>query len=66
MKRFVILNNADEPHMKLGEDGRFAALRGALGRHVWCVVYNDRPSPCRKVQAGSKLCEAYRRDKGIA
>jgi Fe-S-cluster containining protein len=66
MQRFTILNDADEAHLKLTPEGRCVALRGALGRHVWCVIYNDRPSPCRRVQAGSALCERYRRDKGIS
>ncbi|HSI03068.1 MAG TPA: YkgJ family cysteine cluster protein [Myxococcota bacterium] len=65
MKRFVILNNEGEAHLKLDAEGRCAALRGALGRKVWCVIYADRPSPCRRVEAGSKLCLTYRRDKGI-
>ncbi len=65
MKRFVIFNEAGEAHLKLDADGRCAALRGALGRNVWCVIYSDRPSPCRRVQAGSKLCLTYRRDKGL-
>jgi Fe-S-cluster containining protein len=65
VKRFVILNNDGEPHLKLTPDGRCGALRGALGRKVWCVIYEDRPSPCRRVQAGSKLCLQYRQDKGL-
>ena len=63
MKRFVILNNDGEAHLKLDAEGRCAALRGALGRKVWCVIYADRPGPCRRVEAGSKLCLTYRRDK---
>ena len=65
MKRFVILNDEGEAHLKLDPDGRCAALRGALGRKVWCAIYRDRPSPCRRVEAGSKLCLTYRRDKGL-
>ncbi len=65
MRRFTILNDAGEPHMKLTDDGRCAALRGELGEHVSCVIYQNRPSPCRRVEAGSALCERYRKDKGI-
>jgi Fe-S-cluster containining protein len=65
VRRFTILNNAGEPHMKLADDGRCSALTGTLGERVSCVIYANRPSACRRVQAGSAACDRYRRDKGI-
>lgn len=54
------------PHLRLAADGRCLALRGAPGRSVECSIYNDRPSPCRRVQPGDALCKRYRVDHGIA
>lgn len=53
-------------HMQLLADQRCKALLGALGVRVRCNIYHVRPSPCRRVQAGSDLCERYRRDQGLA
>jgi Fe-S-cluster containining protein len=52
-------------HMKLLADQRCIALSGGLGRRVRCAIYHVRPSPCRRVQAGSELCRRYRRDLGL-
>lgn len=52
-------------HMRLLEGGRCSALSGALGRRVRCTIYHVRPSPCRRVQAGSELCARYRREHGL-
>lgn len=65
VKRFVVLDAAGVPHLRLDPSGRCAALKGPLGRRVRCTIYHDRPSPCRRVQAGSELCLTYRRDKGL-
>jgi Fe-S-cluster containining protein len=32
---------------------------------VRCMIYHVRPSPCRRVQAGSELCARYRRGLGL-
>lgn len=65
LRRFVILNNDNAPHLRLDNEGRCLALRGALGRKVSCVIYHDRPSPCRRVQAGSNACIVHRQIHGI-
>ena len=53
-------------HMRILSDRRCMALSGGLGRKVSCRIYHVRPSPCRRVQAGSELCQRYRREQGIA
>jgi Fe-S-cluster containining protein len=53
-------------HLRILEDGRCMALSGSLGRKVSCRIYHFRPSPCRRVQAGSELCLRYRREQGLA
>jgi len=53
-------------HLRLLADGRCMALSGSLGRKVSCRIYHFRPSPCRRVQAGSELCLRYRREQGLA
>jgi Fe-S-cluster containining protein len=52
-------------HLRLLADQRCSALSGALGRRVRCKIYNVRPAPCRRVQAGSDLCLRYRRGLGL-
>ena len=52
-------------HLKLLADNRCAALLGKLGKSVRCAIYQFRPAPCRRVEAGSKLCQRYRADLGI-
>lgn len=52
-------------HLRLAKDGRCLALRGSLGGHVNCRIYSQRPSPCKRVEAGSDLCRYYRRVHGL-
>jgi uncharacterized protein len=52
-------------HMRILENGRCIALSGRVGERVQCRIYFSRPSPCRRVQAGSELCLRYRRDQRI-
>jgi Fe-S-cluster containining protein len=52
-------------HMRLLADQRCKALTGSVGRRVRCSIYALRPSPCRRVQAGSELCLRYRRGQGL-
>lgn len=52
-------------HMRLLADQRCSALAGSLGGRVRCTIYHVRPSPCRRVQAGSELCARYRRGLGL-
>lgn len=69
LRRFTVLNVRGERHMKLVHNGsgeeRCAALQGALGRSVSCSIYDDRLAGCRKVEAGSRRCLQYRRERGI-
>lgn len=53
-------------HLRLLADGRCMALSGSAGRRVSCRIYHVRPSPCRRVQAGSELCRRYRREQGLS
>jgi Fe-S-cluster containining protein len=65
-RRFIVLDAAGEPHMRLDQTGeRCAALRGTVGRSVECGIYEDRPTPCRTMEPGSERCFAARRDYGI-
>ncbi len=64
-KRLVIYNAAGMPHLRMDNNGRCAALRGRLGEDVSCSVYEIRPAPCRRLQAGSDRCLQYRRERGI-
>jgi hypothetical protein len=52
-------------HMRITSDQRCLALAGRVGQRVRCSIYHERPSPCRRVQAGSDLCRRYRRDQHI-
>ncbi len=52
-------------HMRILTDGRCIALSGSVGERVQCRIYFSRPSPCRRVQAGSELCQRYRREQGL-
>ena len=54
------------PHLRIVDDGRCLALRGALGRDVSCSIYHHRPSPCRTVQPGDAHCLRYRQEHGLA
>lgn len=53
-------------HMRLLADQRCSALAGSLGGRVRCTIYHARPSPCRRVQAGSELCARYRLGLGLS
>ncbi len=64
LRRHTLEHNG-RVHMRLLDDGRCSALSGGLGRRVRCTIYHARPSPCRRVQAGSELCRRYRRDHGL-
>ncbi len=53
------------PHLRLEPGGRCQALRGRLGKKVWCEIYPLRPSGCRRVVAGSEECLRARREREI-
>lgn len=65
VRKLVVRDAGGVPHLRLVEGGRCAALRGAPGRRVTCAIYTDRPSPCRRVQAGDRLCLRYRAEQGM-
>jgi Fe-S-cluster containining protein len=65
VRRFVVYNSEGVPHLRLHPDGRCLALRGRIGHRVTCTIYDDRPTGCRKVEAGSERCLAYRRERGL-
>jgi len=65
VKKLVVRDPDGVPHLRLAPDGRCLALRGGLGRDVSCSVYHDRPTPCRRVQAGDASCRRYRDAHGI-
>ena len=48
-----------------GETLSCAALEGAIGGHVVCTIYEDRPLMCRQFEAGSDKCHELRRAYGI-
>ncbi len=52
-------------HLRILADHRCMALAGRRGQRVRCNIYHVRPSPCRRVQAGSELCVRYRREQGL-
>ncbi|MCK6545841.1 YkgJ family cysteine cluster protein [Myxococcota bacterium] len=64
-KKLVVLDEEGTPHLRLTSDGRCMALRGAIGKAADCSIYHHRPDPCRRVEAGSRLCLDYRRDAGL-
>ena len=41
------------------------ALEGAVGEAVSCRVYDQRPSPCREVEAGDGQCTKARTRHGL-
>lgn len=63
--RYVALDPDGEPHLRLGADGRCAALQGRLGQRVRCEVYHHRPPGCRAVQPGDPECRKARAERGI-
>lgn len=66
VRKLVVYDESRVPHLRLAPDGRCLALRGGLGREVSCAIYHDRPSPCRRVQAGDALCRRYRHEHGLS
>ncbi len=44
---------------------RCAALGGTIGSEVSCRVYEQRPEPCREVQAGDGQCLKARARHGL-
>jgi Fe-S-cluster containining protein len=66
LRKLTVLNAKGERHMRMvGRDQRCAALSGKLGARVSCTIYELRPSPCRRVQPGSKECRRDRIERGI-
>jgi Fe-S-cluster containining protein len=65
VRRFVVYNERDEPHMRLDREQRCAALRGEVGRSVECSIYPDRPGVCRRLQPGSAGCLKSRAERGL-
>jgi Fe-S-cluster containining protein len=66
MQKLVVRDADGVPHLRLTDDGRCLALRGALGREVRCAIYRERPTPCRTVQPGDALCKRYRYEQGLS
>jgi hypothetical protein len=62
--RFVVLNAEGVGHLRL-EGQRCAALRGRVGRRVTCILYEDRPAGCRRIQPGDERCLQHRRERGV-
>lgn len=65
VRRLVVLDDDLIPHMRLSHHQRCAALTGKLGVKVGCSIYHDRPSICRRFDAGSKKCKELRRERGV-
>lgn len=65
LRKLVVRDADDVPHLRIAPDGRCLALRGALGGRVSCTIYHHRPSPCRRVQPGDANCLRYRAAHGI-
>lgn len=40
-------------------------LQGIVGRQVFCLVYEKRPSPCRELQPGDDKCNRARVRYGL-
>jgi Fe-S-cluster containining protein len=66
VRRLVVYNDEGVAHLRLDADGRCHALRGRMGRRVHCIIYDDRPTGCRKVEAGSERCLLARSERGVA
>jgi Fe-S-cluster containining protein len=64
-KRYMRLNHAGVPRMRLDPAHRCVALRGRLGESVKCAIYSMRPSGCRQVTLGSARCLQYRQERGL-
>jgi Fe-S-cluster containining protein len=66
VKKLVVLDDAEVPHLRVAPDGRCLALSGKpsaedRGR-VRCTIYAVRPHPCRRVQPGDANCKRARAD----
>lgn len=44
---------------------RCRALAGVIGKSVSCLVYPQRPSPCRELQPGEDKCNRARLGHGL-
>lgn len=44
---------------------RCVALQGEIGHAVSCLIYPQRPSPCREVEVGSDQCVRARARHGL-
>ena len=44
---------------------RCRALHGQIGCAVRCIIYDERPDPCREFEAGSDACRRARRRHGL-
>lgn len=66
VRKFVVEGADGERHLRLDGEGRCLALRGKLGREVWCAIYSLRPHPCRRVQAGDAECLRLRAERGLS
>lgn len=44
---------------------RCRALAGTIGESVFCLVYPQRPSPCRELQPGEDKCNRARVRHGL-
>jgi Fe-S-cluster containining protein len=64
LRRLVVMNAQGVPHMKMIHE-RCAALEGPVGRRALCSIYEVRPSPCRRMEAGSDACLARRKERGV-
>jgi Fe-S-cluster containining protein len=62
---WVVRNVDGVLHMRLVDGGRCIALRGSIGGRVRCSIYEVRPRPCRRVQAGDASCLRARADAGL-
>jgi Fe-S-cluster containining protein len=66
VKKLVVRDETDVPHLRVASDGRCLALSGTpsaedRGR-VRCTIYALRPHACRRVQPGDANCERARAD----
>jgi uncharacterized protein len=48
-----------------GETGSCISLSGTVGERVGCKIYLERPTACRKFEAGSDRCHSLRRLSGL-
>lgn len=62
--RLVVLGRDGVPHMRM-QHHRCAALKGPVGEKAICTIYEVRPTPCRRLEAGSERCLEYRRERGV-